>query len=419
MEFLKSIRFPIFGKLRWRKDTDRERDQSSEPKEDTLDATPKLAASDRLSEEGEDDDDDDFITNEVKRRLEQLRKNSFLVLIPEEEFLEGEEEEETSSTGSKESDMGDAYPSFEFEKMYHEYTERMLFFDQYITKHLKEPAWLGTPNQSLRPTPKKMVLCLSNISLKRQDEHTKEYELEQLDQDDPCQNLEVAYVAQVSLTWEALYCQYMQLNRRIIWQPEHCGSYGYAAQAFQQFQVLLQRFIENEPFDQGSRVEIYAHSRGLHSKFLQVPNFLDLEKKENLDDYWDEPVPATVLIKIMGDCILTFLHFLKIDKKKPSSFFSTHSARGSPQQVQASLVKDMKVKELFKRKKAWKKKAWPSTMEEVDFLFALIDIKVVSRVLRMAHLSKEQLSWCEEKMSKLDLLNSKLCRDGFPLLFPY
>lgn len=136
-------------------------------------------------------------------------------------------------------------------------------------------AWLGTPSQSLRPTPKKIALGLCNISLMRQDEHTKEYEnLQQLDQDDPCQNLEVAYVAQVSLTWEALHCQYMQLNQRILLQPQHCGPYGYAAEAFQQFQVLLQRFIENEPFDQGSRVEIYAHSRGLQSKFLQVPNFL-------------------------------------------------------------------------------------------------------------------------------------------------
>lgn len=67
--------------------------------------------------------------------------------------------------------------------------------------------------------------------------------------------------------------------------------------------------------------------------------FLDLEKKEILDDYLDEPLPATELIKIMGDCILTFFHFLKIDKKKPSSFFWAHTAQGSLQQVQASLVK--------------------------------------------------------------------------------
>lgn len=78
----------------------------------------------------------------------------------------------------------------------------------------------------------------------------------------------------------------------------------------------------------------------------------------------------------------------------------------------------MKVKELFKRKRAWKKKDWPSTKEEVELLFALIDIKVISRVLRMVHLSKEQLLWCEEKMSKLVLSDNTLCRDVSPLPFP-
>jgi hypothetical protein len=57
-------------------------------------------------------------------------------------------------------------------------------------------------------------------------------------------------------------------------------------------------------------------------------------------------------------------------------------------------------------------------MEDVQLLFALIDIKVFSRVLRMAKLSKEQLLWCEEKMSKLDLSENRLRRDGSPILFP-
>ena len=78
----------------------------------------------------------------------------------------------------------------------------------------------------------------------------------------------------------------------------------------------------------------------------------------------------------------------------------------------------MKVKELFKKKKGWKSKTWPATMEEVQLLFALTDIKVASRVLRMGKLSKEQLLWCEEKISKLDLSDNKLRRDGSPILFP-
>lgn len=142
MELLKARRFAIsrFGKLTGRKDPDHERDQSSETKEEALDAMPKPpAAADPVSDGDEGEDDDDFITNEVKRRLEQLRKNSFLVLIPEEDYPEGEEEEEeSSSSGWRESDMGDAYPSYGFDKMYDEYTQRMLFFDKCITKHLKE-----------------------------------------------------------------------------------------------------------------------------------------------------------------------------------------------------------------------------------------------------------------------------------------
>ncbi|URE35594.1 hypothetical protein MUK42_16306, partial [Musa troglodytarum] len=70
------------------------------------------------------------------------------------------------------------------------------------------------------------------------------------------------------------------------------------------------------------------------------------------------------------------------------------------------------------KKKGWRKRTWPTTTEDVELLFALIDIKVISRVLRMARLSKEQLLWCEEKMSKLDLSANRLCRDGSLLLFP-
>ncbi|RRT46140.1 hypothetical protein B296_00022638 [Ensete ventricosum] len=82
------------------------------------------------------------------------------------------------------------------------------------------------------------------------------------------------------------------------------------------------------------------------------------------------------------------------------------------------LQKEIKVKELFKKKKGWKKKTWPATLGEVELLFAIIDIKVISRVLRMQRLTKEQLLWCEEKMSKLDLSENKLHRVGTPLLFP-
>lgn len=119
---------------------------------------------------------------------------------------------------------------------------------------------------------KKLALGIQNLPFKRQDEHPEDRE--QLQENDPCQNLEAAYVAQVSLSWEALNCQYMQLCHLILSQPDNGACFSLAAQAFQQFQVLLQRFIENEPFEQGTRVEVYAHGRSSLSKLLQVPNFL-------------------------------------------------------------------------------------------------------------------------------------------------
>lgn len=81
------------------------------------------------------------------------------------------------------------------------------------------------------------------------------------------------------------------------------------------------------------------------------------------------------------------------------------------------LQKGLKLKEL-RKKKSFKKKAWPSMQEEVFLLLSLIDAKVVSRVLRMARITKDQLLWCEDKMRKLDLTDGKLHRDSSPILFP-
>lgn len=82
------------------------------------------------------------------------------------------------------------------------------------------------------------------------------------------------------------------------------------------------------------------------------------------------------------------------------------------------LQKGIKLKELHKKRKGWKKESWPQSHDDVQLLLSLIDIKVISRVLRMMRISKEQLFWCEEKMKKLDFCDGKLQRDPSPILFP-
>jgi hypothetical protein len=121
----------------------------------------------------------------------------------------------------------------------------------------------------------KLASTLRNLSFKRKDELPEDCEQLQQQQSgyDPYQTLETAYVAHIALSWEALHCTYVHLSLIVAAQPDNPTTYNSAAQAFQQFQVLLQRFIENEPFEHGTRVEIYARSRSLLSKLLQVPTF--------------------------------------------------------------------------------------------------------------------------------------------------
>jgi hypothetical protein len=121
----------------------------------------------------------------------------------------------------------------------------------------------------------KLASTLRSLSFKRRDELQEDCEQLQQQQsdDDSYQTLETAYVAQVALSWEALHCMYVHLSLIVAMQPDNPTTYSHAAQAFQQFQVLLQRFVENEPFEHGSRVEIYTRSRSSFSKLLQVPTF--------------------------------------------------------------------------------------------------------------------------------------------------
>ncbi|GMY38233.1 Ribosomal protein [Fagus crenata] len=404
--------------------------QPEEPKHDNGgDDLNKSANADPVTEAEAEDDDDDFITNEVKRRLKELRRNSFMVLIPEEESCveeeEDEEEGETSSSEWRDVEAEARQWWCGFDAVYDKYCERMLFFDRMSRQQLSEVSkGSQTPaTPSPRSASKKLPSPLRCLSLKKFEEPDDETEHLQQPGHDPYQDIETAYAAQICLTWEALHCQYNQLSQKIACQPDNPTCYNHSAQQFQQFQVLLQRFIENEPFEEGLRAEIYARSRSTFPLLLQVPNIKGSDKKETNEEESDLTVLAPDLISILESSILTFHLFLKMDKKKSSgvlNLFGNQNQIATPlQQIQSSLEKKgIRLKELRKKRKGGKKKSWPLTQEDVQLLFSLVDVKVLSRVLRMVRITKEQLFWCEEKMKKLDLADGKLRRDPSPTLFP-
>ncbi|GAB2220009.1 hypothetical protein Droror1_Dr00007650 [Drosera rotundifolia] len=373
-----------------------------------------------------DNDDDDFITNEVKRRLKELRRNSFMVLIPEESPLEDDEVEGEMETCSSEeaeqvAHIQDVY--YDYESMYDKYCEQMLFFDQMSSQRLNEPEPRNPSNPSRKAISKKLASTFRCLSLKGMGEPDDETESLQQPENGPFQDLETAYVAQICLTWEVLHCQYTQLNQKISCQPENPTCYNSSAQLYQQFEVLLQRFIENEPFELGSRCELYARTRYALPKLLQVPN-IQGSCPDAVDEEADFVVLAPDLLSVIESSILTFYIFLKTDKKKRNgglNIFGSQNQTVTPLQQVQSVVdkKHLKLKELRKKKKkGWNKKSWPVIYEEVELLFSFIDIEVVSRVLRMVRITKDQLLWCEDKIKKLDFTDGMLQRDPSPILFP-
>ncbi|XP_039010140.1 uncharacterized protein LOC120138803 [Hibiscus syriacus] len=362
----------------------------------------------------EDDNDDDFITNEVQRRLKELRRNSFMVLIPEEEeelYLEQEEAEagETSSSEWRDVEAEGRQWWGGIDAVYEKYCERMLFFDWIIAQQIKNA---GSTNLSPKFASKKLASPPSRLSLKRIEEPDVE----------TYQELEIAYVAQICLTWEALHCQYTQ-TQIVLCQPDSPTCYNQSAQLLQQFQVLIQRFIENEPFQDGLRAEIYARARHVLPKLLQIPSIQGLDQKAKVEDKSDHVVLASDITKIIESVILAFQLFVKIDKKK-HSLFGNQNLMATPSSTSSIFIRDddencLQTEEKVGRLwKGWKKKSWPQIPDEVPLLFGLIDIKIISRVLRIARISKEQLFWCEEKIKKPDLCDGKLQRDPSPILFP-
>ena len=83
-------------------------------------------------------------------------------------------------------------------------------------------------------------------------------------------DLEMVYVGQLCLSWEFLHWQYERALE--LWESDRSGihTYNEVAGEFQQFQVLMQRFMENEPY-QAPRVENYVQNRCVLRNLLQVP----------------------------------------------------------------------------------------------------------------------------------------------------
>ncbi|KAI3515786.1 hypothetical protein L1887_14690 [Cichorium endivia] len=307
-------------------------------------------------------------------------------------------------------------PKWESYTVFQKYDEEMLFLDRISAQKLQETESFRSSATCHSSLSEKIIHKLASRNRKTSYIYQNSYH-----------ELEAAYVAQICLTWEALNWNYNYFHElRASRKDSDPGCPAYIAQQFQQFQVLLQRYIENEPYENGRRPVVYARMRSLAPKLLQVPEYRDSDE-EKKDEYLGSRISSDSFLVIMEEAIKTFMSFLKADKENHFQIFAQLFGIKNPRtSVDPTILmllkkvnhkKKLRLRDLRRSRKCLRKRR--SKLEnEMEVLMALIDLKVVSRVLRTTDLSEEQMHWCEDKMTKVKLCDGKLQRDSSPLFFP-
>ncbi|KDP27144.1 hypothetical protein JCGZ_19843 [Jatropha curcas] len=250
-------------------------------------------------------------------------------------------------------------------------------------------------------------------------------------------DLEMVYVGQMCLSWEILHWQYDKALE--IWDSDPYGirRYSEVADEFQQFQVLMQRFIENEPFE-GPRLQNYVKNRCVLRNLLQVPVIREdsikdrRARRKEKDD--DDAITSDKLVEIMEESIRIFWRFVRADKDAHNVVLKGRKGTQiEPQdpielelltEVRTNLQKkEKKLKDILRSgncilKKFQKRNQEESSSDQVLYFFSQVDMKLVSRVLNMSKITTDQLLWCRNKLNKINFVTGKIHVEPSFLLFP-
>lgn len=317
-------------------------------------------------------------------------------------------------------------PNWESYTIFQKYDEERMFLDRLCVQKLHETESLRCIQACPRSISERVV---HKLAIRNKTASTKGHN--KVCHHDSLRELEATYVAQVCLTWEALNWNYKNFRSKISAGLDP-GCPAGVAQRFQQFQVMLQRYIENEPYEHGRRPEVYAKMRKITPMLLLVPEYCEdsSEQYEHIEEgFAGSRISSASFLKILEDGIRTFMNFLKADRENCckvliQSFFNKKRSSSSVDPTLISLYKKVNKKKRAKLEnirrgngKCFRKRRLNEGVE-METLMGLIDLKLVSRVLRMADLSDEQLQWCETKMRKVRISEGRLQRDSSPLFFP-
>ncbi|KAL2240425.1 UNVERIFIED_CONTAM: 60S ribosomal protein L34 [Sesamum indicum] len=245
-------------------------------------------------------------------------------------------------------------------------------------------------------------------------------------------DLEVVYVGHMCLSWEFLHWQYEKALDLWDSDPRGARRYNEVAGEFQQFQVLIQRFIEDEPF-QGPRVQNYVKSRCLLRNLLQVPVIREdklkdkrMGRKKDRDEY---VITSDMLVEIVEESIRIFWRFVWADRdctmaslnghKKLPELTNSEDLKLLEEVKKVVQKKERKLKDVLRSENCILRKfrrcrEEDSDSDQVLYFFSQVDMKVLTAIkfcsyrLRNSsiHLIKEwkkiwggARQWCRDSLT--------------------
>lgn len=245
-------------------------------------------------------------------------------------------------------------------------------------------------------------------------------------------DLVVVYVGQVCLSWEILRWQHGKAKEFQEYDSDGLRSYNQVAGEFQQFQVLIQRFTEDEAF-QGPRVQNYVKQRCNVRSLLQVPTIKDdcLKDKKGKRQEQEDAISMAMLAELIEESMRVFWVFLRADKDY-ANFVSkvlqgSHASLQDPADlelftdIKTSLQKkEKRLKDILRTGNCLVKKFQKHQRASLDLPLFLsqVELRLVSRVLSLPRLTHDQLIWCQTKLNNINFFDRKIHIEPLFLLFP-
>ncbi|XP_021722890.1 uncharacterized protein LOC110690381 [Chenopodium quinoa] len=370
------------------------------------------------------------LIRQIKKEMRQLKISGLPTILEESESPRVEEDLRPLRIDER---IGHKDRMDEIQTFYRRYLDKMRKLDILSQQTMYAIGLLQLKNQDLALNKKVSVPAIKSLL-------AQNFWSNKLRKHDPVQklirdlqrDLELVYVGQLCLSWEMLKWQHHKAEELQAHDPDGFRQHNQVAGEFQKFQVLLQRFTEDEPFHQGPRVQHYVKSRCSLPSLLQVPLIKDDPKSD-----WRKNNDCGITVKMLKDAIGTsmrvFWDFLHGDKDEVCAIplmgihgvhqviLQDPSDADLLTEIRSSLQKkEKRLKDLVKSGNCLVKKFKKHQDQRIshETLVAQVELRLVSRVLSMPKLTSDQLLWCHKKLNKIDIIGRKIYLEYSFLLFP-